>query len=70
MAHRKDDSGIVRQEKKRNALNNAGQREFNVDDNRIELTAPFALRVHDATRNRSIAKMSRVLRDWHKRGNY
>jgi hypothetical protein len=51
-------------------LNNAGQREFNVDDNRIELAAPFALRVHDATRNRSIAKMSRALRGWYKRGNY
>jgi hypothetical protein len=59
MAHRKNDTGIVRQEKKSNALDNAGKRKFDVDNEGIELAAAFILWVHDATRNRLIATMSR-----------
>jgi hypothetical protein len=59
MSHGENHSSIIRQEKKRNALNNAGERELNVDDERIELTTSFILRIHDATRNRLLATMSR-----------
>jgi hypothetical protein len=59
MSHGENHSSIIRQEKKGNALNNAGEREFNVGDERIELATSFILRIHDATRNRLIATMSR-----------
>jgi hypothetical protein len=42
-------------------LDNAGKRKFDVDNERIELAAAFILWVHDATRNRLVATMSRRL---------
>lgn len=59
MSHRENRSSIVRQEEKGNALNNAGEREFDINDEHIELTAAFTLQTHDATRNRSMTRMSR-----------
>ena len=59
MSDCKNRASIVRQKKKSDALNNAGQREFDVDDERIQLAAAFTQRFHDATRNPLLAAMSR-----------
>ena len=59
MSKRENRTSVVCQEKKGNPLNNAGESELDVDDDRIELATAFTLRVHDATRNRSMIGMSR-----------
>jgi hypothetical protein len=59
VSHCDNRTSIVCQKKKGDALNNAGQREFNVDDERVELATTFILPVHDATRNCSTTRMSR-----------
>jgi len=50
--------GVIGQEKERNTLDNADQSELNVNDGRVELVAALAWRIHDATGNRSLIKMS------------
>ena len=58
MPRRHDCAGVIRQEKERNTLDDADQSELNINDRRIELAAALAWRIHDATGNRSLIKMS------------
>src|SRR5260370_153844 len=57
--HRQERTGIVRQKKKCNPLDNADQSELNVNDDGIEFPTTFTWLIHDATRNRSMIKLSR-----------
>ena len=59
MPQRYEHTGIVREEKKRNALDYADKSKLDVNHNRVEFPAAFIWRIHDATRNRSTIKLSR-----------
>src|SRR5262249_28065442 len=56
---RQEPAGIVRQEKECNALDDADQSELNINDDRVEFSAPFTWWVHEPTRKRSMSELSR-----------
>lgn len=53
-------AGVFGQEGEGEALNNAGERELDVDDNLIQLGAPGGRRFHEPSRSESAAMMSTV----------
>ena len=59
MPQRYEHTGIVREEKKRNALDYADKSKLDVNHNRVEFPAAFTWRIHDATGNRLIVELSR-----------
>jgi hypothetical protein len=59
MLNRQERASLVCQEKECDSLDNADQRQLDVDNDGIELAAAFAWRIHDATRKRSMIKLSR-----------
>src|SRR5207245_635081 len=59
MPHRHERAGIVRKEEKCDPLYDTDESQLNIDDDRIELAAAVAWWIHDATRNRSMIKLSR-----------
>ena len=58
MLQRHSRTRVIRQKKESDALDDADERQFDINDNRIELAAALAWRIHDATGNRSLIKMS------------
>ena len=58
MPRRHNCPGVIGQEEERNTLDYADESELNINDRRIELAAALAWRIHDATGNRSLIKMS------------
>jgi hypothetical protein len=56
---RQKPTGIVRQEKECNPLDYANKGELDVNHDRVQFAAASTWRIHDATRNRSMIKLSR-----------
>jgi len=62
MSPRQNSARVVGQEKQCNTLDDAGQGQLDIDDNRIELAAAPSQRIHAATGNRPAIMMSRLWR--------
>ena len=55
---REDAAGVIGQDRKSQALDNAGERELDVDDDLIQLAAAGGRRFHDRSRSRSVGRVS------------